>query len=135
MQSILFVCKANVGRSQAAMELYRKNGGHADSAGTIVDEPGTTLSQRPGAATIIGVMREDYAINMKNNIRTQITEAIARPYDTIVVMAQPDTIPEWLQQDSRTVLWDVEDAKGLPVAQTRRIVHEIADRVDGLFTT
>lgn len=37
--NILFICHANVGRSQAAMELYRKNGGQADSAGTKVDAP------------------------------------------------------------------------------------------------
>ena len=43
---ILFVCQANVGRSQAAMELYRQKGGEADSMGTKVDMLGAALAVR-----------------------------------------------------------------------------------------
>ena len=71
---ILFVCQANVGRSQAAMELYRQKGGEAHSAGTKVDTPGATLAERPGAFNIVQIMKEDYDIDMIHNIRTQIAK-------------------------------------------------------------
>ena len=72
---ILFICRQNVGRSQAAMELFRLKGGIAESAGTAVENPNTTLAERPGAVNIVAVMRQDYGVDMNKNIRKQLTES------------------------------------------------------------
>jgi len=129
---LLFVCQANVGRSQAAMELYRAKGGSADSMGTKVDTPGMTLAERPGAANIVQVMNEDYGIDMIHNVRTQISENMTSDYDKIIVMAERDTVPQWLFADKRAVFWTVDDPKGQDIVTTRRIVHEIKQKVDQL---
>ena len=131
--NILFVCQANVGRSQAAMEIYRQKGGMAQSAGTKVDTPGATLAERPGAFNIVEIMKEDFGINMINNIRTQITEDIVDGFDKIVVMAEHDTVPEWLSKDTRAEFWTVNDPKGQDIDTTRRIVHEIEAKVNQLI--
>lgn len=129
---VLFLCQANVGRSQAAMELYRQKDGVASSAGTKVDMPGTTLAERPGAVNIIQVMKEDHDIDMTHNVRTQVTEDVAKDYDRIIVMAEKDTVPEWLFQDKRSVFWTINDPKGQDIPTTRRIVNEIKQKVDEL---
>lgn len=130
--NILFVCRANVGRSQAAMELYRQKGGEADSAGTRVDTPGATLAERPGAFNIVQIMNEDYGIDMTHNVRTQISEENTAGYDKIIVMAERDTVPDWLFRDKRTIFWSVDDPKGQNIPVTRRIVQEIKQKVEGL---
>lgn len=129
---ILFLCRANVGRSQAAMELYRKKGGIASSAGTEVDLPGTMLSERPGATNIVQVMLQDYGIDMIHNIRNQVTKNSTKGYDKIIVMAEKNTVPEWLFQDERSVFWTIHDPKGQDLQTTRRIVGEIKQKVDEL---
>lgn len=126
----LFVCQANVGRSQAAMELYRQKGGQADSAGTKVDTPGMTLAERPGAANIVQVMREDHHIDMIHNVRTQLTQPLASTYDSLVVMAEPETWPEWLKHDDRVTYWNILDTKGQDLATTRRVVNEIHKKLE-----
>ena len=130
--NVLFICRQNVGRSQAAMELYRQKGGKANSAGTAVDNPNTTLAQRPGAVNIVQIMREDHGIDMINNIRIQLTEAIASPYDKLVVMAEPETWPEWLRNDKRMLYWQIQDTKGQDLPTTRRVVAEINEKLDAL---
>lgn len=129
---LLFVCKANVGRSQVAMELYRRRGGDADSAGTQVDAPGETLDKRPGACTIVDIMRNDYSIDMLRNERTQLTQLGAAEYDTIVMIAQRDTIPSWALKDPRVVFWEIDDPKGASTDTTRVIVRQIESSVDAL---
>ncbi len=129
MNKVLFVCQANVGRSQVAMELYRKKGGEADSSGTKVDAPGTTLNERPSSATIVGIMRKDYEIDMINNVRTQLTQENAAPYDKLVVMAEEDTWPEWLATDSRLIHWKIQDPKFQDQDTTQGIVNQVAERV------
>ncbi len=126
---VLFICRANVGRSQAAMELYRQLGGVADSAGTRVDEPGQLLMNRPAAATIVRVMQNEYGIDMSHNVRIQATPSMAAAYDKLIVMAEPETIPTWLAQDVRTELWTVPDPAGKTERETSSTVRDIAQKV------
>lgn len=128
----LFVCQANVARSQVAMELFRQMGHEADSAGTKVDAPGKTLAERPSAQNVVQIMREEYGVDMINNVRTQITEEVARPYNQLVVMAEHETIPDWLLEDPRAVFWKIDDPKGQDMAFVRRVVGEVREHVDSL---
>lgn len=128
----LFVCHANVGRSQTAIELYRRRGGQGDSAGTDVDRPGTTLGDRPLAATIVQVMYEDYGINMRQNVRTQLSREQAAPYDEIIVITAKASVPKWLLRDPRVIFWDIPDAIGRDAAFTRGVVAQVAAYVDKL---
>jgi protein-tyrosine-phosphatase len=134
MKRVLFVCQANVGCSQAAAELYRRCGGVAGSAGTNVDQPGQTLIERPGAVMILSVMRDDYGIDMAANVRTQIMPGVAKDYDQLIVMAESETIPEWLQHDERTEFWAVDDPKGRDESTTHRIVGEIHEKIKALVS-
>jgi protein-tyrosine-phosphatase len=131
--NVLFVCQANVGRSQVAMELYRKAGGQADSSGTKVDTPGATLAERPSSATIVEIMREKHNVDMIHNVRTQITEQNATGYDKIIVMAEKETVPDWLFADSRAEFWTIDDPKGPDVATTNRIVQEVEQHLQPLL--
>jgi arsenate reductase len=128
----LFVCRANVGRSQAAMELYNlKFPGRASSAGTIVDMPGELLKYRPGAENIINAMRE-YGLDMSENKRSQLRQSDLEQYDQIVVMAEPETVPDWLAKNLKTLVWDIPDPKDQTLERTREIVADIKARIDSL---
>lgn len=111
------------------MEIYRQRGGEADSAGTLVDAPGTTLAERPSSANIVKIMRDDFNADMINNVRTQLTEEGAEGYERLVVMAEEETWPEWLKTDPRVVHWKIQDPKHQDVATTQRIVDEVAEHV------
>lgn len=129
---VLFICRANVGRSQAAMELYNQlHPGDADSAGTVVDNPGEKLIDRKGAVNIIEVMRED-GIDMSDNIRRQLDISMVNQYDKLVVMAEKDTIPEWLKQEPKAVAWTIRDPKDQDIETTRLIVNQLSDLVRAL---
>src|SRR4051812_22630130 len=95
--NILFVCSGNVGRSQMAMEYFKRfDGGKTASAGTRVTVEGEAIGGREDAHTVLEVMRED-GIEMSSNIRTTLTPAMIEDFDTIIVMAEPDRTPGWLK--------------------------------------
>jgi protein-tyrosine-phosphatase len=127
---ILFVCRANVGRSQAAATFYNQLvPGHGASAGTIVDIEGQKIGERPGAANMITVMRE-HGLDISDNIRTQVTEELLKHYDRVIVMAEPETIPGWLKAHKKTEIWAIKDAKGVNIPGTRKIAAELKSRVE-----
>lgn len=129
---ILFVCRANIGRSQAAMAFYNlKYPGMANSAGTLVDNPNEQLKQRSGATNIILVMKE-YGIDMSEYTRKQLEQPMFDGYNKIIVMAEPETIPKWLLKSDKMILWQVTDPKGQSIEETREIAATIKARVDSI---
>lgn len=131
MSKILFVCRANSGRSQIAMELFNKIRPHAESAGTHVDEPGQKLKDRPTAQTAIEVMQE-LGVDMSNNIRRQLTPPILENYDHIVVLAETAAIPSYLNTWVAAEMWHIEDTRYQPLDKVRQIRDEIGRRVQDL---
>lgn len=109
---ILFVCCANVGRSQTAKALYNHwtNTDGAESAGTGVDKISPeceTLGQfeqhghhRP--STLI-VMSEKFGIDASHFRRKQLSPEMLSQYDLVINIADRDQTPDWLKGDN--VLW------------------------------
>lgn len=114
---VLFVCRANTARSQMAAGLYNKlsKKGHADSAGTNADNAGETITERaryrPAAQHTIDVMSKE-GIDISANLREQLTKEMIDKYDKIIVMAEPETIPDYLKNSTKYIYWEIEDPKG-----------------------
>lgn len=115
---ILFICRANVGRSQIAESLFNNlsKKHKAGSAGTKVKESdGQTILSfakiKPPAKNVIRVMSEE-GINIENNIRKQVNKKMLNGYDKIIVLASKQECPDYLLNNSKTIFWDIEDAAG-----------------------
>ncbi len=129
---VLFVCRGNIGRSQMAMEFYNKlHGSGAESAGTVVEPNQQRLGDRPGARVAIEAMKE-LGIDMSENLSHQLNESDLNNYDRVIVMAEPETIPQWLRRSMKAKKWDVEDPKGHEIERVRELRDQIAKLVASL---
>jgi len=117
----LFVCRANVGRSQIAEALFNKYSKkhHADSVGTIVDgyngKTGQTLEEfaktKPHANNVMVVMNEE-GIDVSKYKREQLTKDMLKKYDKIIVLLSSKECPDYLIKEPKTEFWEIEDAAG-----------------------
>ena len=130
---VLFVCKANAGRSQAAMEYYnRQRPGGAESAGTVVSIPGQKVRVIYGDMPFIVAMKED-GINLLQNNRKPFEESMVNAYGRIIIMAQPPTFPKFLKIGGKVEYWPVKDPKISPLEEAREIRDDIKQRVQDLI--
>lgn len=91
---ILFVCRGNVGRSQAAMALYNGNAEEKSlSAGTIVGDETRTVGERELATSIVQVMKEE-GLDISKNTSTQIIPEMMGDFDKVIVMAELYSVPD-----------------------------------------
>lgn len=139
---ILFVCRGNVGRSQIAEALFNQRVGsehHAFSAGTWVKDKngvsmhGTKLHEFEAAKEVVSSLRE-IDIEVGENIRTQIDEAMVDEADVVVVMAEEHTIPEFLKKSPKARHWQIEDPKGMNQEDTNKIRDQISMFVNELLS-
>ncbi len=103
----------------------------ADSAGTIVDIPGQPIKERERAANVITVMKE-IGLDISNNTRTQLTHEMLNKYEKIIVMAERDTMPDYLASSSKIEYWDIKDPAKMNMSDTRRIRDLISNKVKSL---
>lgn len=134
---ILFICRGNVGRSQMAEALLKKEAGESFevfSAGTKLSGPEQPIDElAPATNEVIEVMKE-IDIDISKNIRNQVTEDMANSADKIIlVVDENDSIPDYLINNTKVLRWNVLDPKGQSLEFTRKIRDQIFVHVKELI--
>jgi arsenate reductase len=125
VKTYLFACIHNAGRSQMAAAWLEKladpGKARAISAGT---QPGPHVHPE-----VVTAMRE-VGIDVEGRQPQHLTEALAQTATMLITMGCGDACPvvPGLRRDD----WPLEDPKGRPVEEVRRIRDDVRDRVGKL---
>ena len=126
MPGILFLCIHNAGRSQMAAAFARDlSGGRVDilSGGS---EPADSVN--PVAVEVMAEIGMDISQFVPQKFNDDLLNAV----DVVVTMGCGDTCP--YIPGKRYIDWPLDDPKGRPIDDVRRIRDEIRDRVADLLT-
>jgi arsenate reductase len=122
MQTIIFACVHNAGRSQMAAAFFNALAGsekaRAVSAGT---EPGPRVHPE-----VLEVMRE-VGIDLSGAQPQLLTDELARGASLLVTMGCGEKCP--YVPGLRREDWPLRDPKGLPIDEVRKVRDEVKDRV------
>ena len=135
---VLFVCNANVVRSQMAQAFYNHftKTQNADSAGvnaekystdeipTVADFDAHLVAKNLDPLAVIDLMREK-GIEVGASQRTQLTKGMLRDYDLVINIANRSQTPDWLKGDN-VVWWKIED----PHAESRELAKLACDEIE-----
>jgi protein-tyrosine-phosphatase len=133
MKKILFVCRGNVGRSQMAAAIFNQltnSKYQVSSAGTKViskegeSRHGQLLKDLEAAENVIIPLKQK-GIDVSNNARTQLDSDMVKNADEIIVMAEPENIPDYLKQSGKMTYFEVADPKGTSLEEHRKVLSEI----------
>jgi protein-tyrosine-phosphatase len=126
MATVLFVCRANAGRSQISQALFEQateGRHHALSAGSEADPDGHLHPP------VVEVMRE-LGVDLAGRRPQPLTQELAEQADIVVTMGCGDACP--YIPGKRYLDWELEDPKDRPVDDVRAIRDDIARRVRDL---
>ena len=137
---VLFVCNGNISRSQIAKALFnRLSTNHAESAGTRVHQrEGQTLQEivteaaARGVSVVVLQLMADEQLDLSDNTRRQVTQAMVDAADKVIVMADRDSLPDYLQSSEKVVFWDLQDTLDGSHEFVLAVKEEIKQRVHEL---
>jgi arsenate reductase len=126
METVIFACVHNAGRSQMAAAFFNAlvapGRARAVSAGT---QPAARVHP-----SVVEAMREE-GIDLSSSRPQRLTEGLAKQGSMLVTMGCGDQCPylPGLQRDD----WPIPDPQGLPLPEVRRIRDVIRQRVQQLL--
>ena len=124
MPGILFLCIHNAGRSQMAAGFAREIGAGRVDIYSGGSEPADTVNP-----VAVGAMAE-VCIDISGFTPQRFTDELLEKVDVVVTMGCGDTCP--FIPGKRYVDWPLDDPKGRPIEEVRRIRDEIRSRVEDL---
>jgi protein-tyrosine-phosphatase len=136
---VLFVCYANVGRSQVAQACFTTLSRHAsDSAGIAVNElivqrklPSRKLKDVLDQRSV-GYIRREFGMDVSERERQQLVPAMLDAADRVIVIAEKERWPSYLQEGGKIVFWDIPDAVGQPDEFAYDVFRQVQRRVERL---
>ena len=122
---VLFVCVHNAGRSQMAAALTQLAGGARVRVRSAGSAPGDHVHP-----VVADAMRE-IGVDLARELPKLLTPDAVRAADVIVSMGCGDACPMF--PGKRYLDWKVDDPKGRPIEDVRRIRDDIRARVGVLL--
>jgi len=125
---VLFICRANVGRSQIAPAFFNRLSKKNKAVGT-----GTHVGTHEGEplhSFVIQCMSE-VGYDLSKNTRKQLTPEMVTSAGKIIVMTEKENLPEFIDM-SKVVFWEIDDAKDKSLEFHRQIGNQIKSLVEKL---
>ena len=134
---VLFVCRANVSRSQTAQAFFNRLSTHrSQSAGTTVgDNDGQTIREHlagRGFLDFVFDILKDEGVDILESERTQVTPTMVEEADRVIVMTERDFLPDYLLGSKKVDYWDIRDTLRQPYDVTLEVTIQIRRRVQTL---
>ncbi len=136
VMKVMFVCHANVGRSQAAEAFFARASVHeASSSGTHVDE--MMAQQKPASAKMKDNSKHSLpymltqGIDISEKERTQITPELVSGVDRVIAILTLEEVPEYVKESGKLTLWDIADP-ATHIEQATELFEEIKILVNEL---
>jgi arsenate reductase len=126
MKTVIFACVHNAGRSQMAAAFFNALVDSAKARGVSAGtQPGERVHPEVQAAMA------EVGIDLSGAKPQRLTDELARGAHWLITMGCGEACPHvpGLQRDD----WPLEDPKGKPVEQVRRIREEVCSRVSELL--
>ena len=138
---VLFICYANVGRSQVAEACFKTLSQHdSHSAGIAVNERIAQMklpSKRLKHAAIqhsVQYIKRELGIDVGEKERQQLVPEMIDTADLAVVIAEKERWPGYLNEGDKLVFWDIPDPAQMGKDGADEIYKEVQRRVALLVT-
>ena len=134
---VLFVCKANVSRSQVAQVRFEQLSKHESyCAGIGVAE---SVAQRPSSKLKdirnlrpVEYIKTRLGVDHSERDRLQLTPEMIDDMDLAIIIHDKAEWPDYLKEGANVVFWDIPDTPGLDDESAGKLWDQVQLRVEQL---
>ena len=134
---VLFVCKANVGRSQVAQVRFEQLSNHESYcagigvAEQVAQRPSSKLKDIPNLRAVEYV-KTKLGVDLSERDRRQLTPGMIDDMDLSIIIHDKAEWPDYLKEDGKVVFWDIPDTPGMDDEAAGKLWDQVQLRVKEL---
>lgn len=135
---VLFICNANVGRSQVAHAYFDTLSKHdSDSAGIAVDEIAAMSfaskkhKDNPTQRSVQYIRRE-FGVDIGEKEKQQLVPEMLVTADLAIVIAEKESWPGYLKEGGKVLFWDIQDPVTMADDFAENVYRQVQRRVERL---
>ena len=131
---LLFICRANVGRSQMAQALFNSlTKDHvANSAG--LNPPEKWEGEKLSKTKFVAPCMTEIGIDVSEKISKRLTESMVNESDRVIVIGEKEGWPSFLSSFEQLDYWDIIDPDGGEITLHRTVRDQIKDKIVELIS-
>ena len=135
---VLFICNANVGRSQVAHAYFDTLSKHdSDSAGIAVDEiAAMTFASKKHkdnpTQRSVQYMRREFGVDIGEKEKQQLVPEMLVTADLAIVIAEKESWPGYLKEGGKVLFWDIQDPVTMADDFAENVYRQVQRRVERL---
>src|SRR5882724_5704942 len=99
---VLFICRANAGRSQMAEAFYNNMTGTNDATSAGVDLKNSVKGDDPSLPELVIKVMEEVGINVSQNRRDYITKEMVEVADKVIVITD-HPMPDYIEKSPKLI--------------------------------
>ena len=142
---VLFVCLANVARSQIAevcfnqitnvhkseRPIHRASSAGTDVASLVFSLPSRKVIDSPYHRSI-GFIKTEFGLDISDKDRVQLTLEMVDAADLSIMICDKFLWPTYLKEGEKVRFWDIPDTPGLDLEATYSIWQDVISHVEEL---
>ena len=134
---VLFVCNANIGRSQVAqvcLEQLSKHESYCAGIGVaeaVAQRPSSKLKDIPNLRAVEFIKKE-FGVDLSERERRQLSPGIIDGVDLAIIIHEREEWPDYLKEGGKVVFWDIPDTLDLDDESSHEIWYQVRQRVEEL---
>jgi protein-tyrosine-phosphatase len=135
---VLFICNANVGRSQVAHAYFDTLSKHdSDSAGIAVDEIaamnfGSKKHKDNPTQRSVQYIRREFGVDIGEKEKQQLVPEMLVTADLAIVIAEKESWPGYLKEGGKVLFWDIQDPVTMADDFAENVYRQVQRRVERL---
>jgi arsenate reductase (thioredoxin) len=124
---VLFVCRANAGRSQMAEAFYNELTHTQDAVSAGVDLFNSVKGEDLTVPDLVVEVMKEAGLDVTDKKRKLLTQEMVAGVDKVIVMTD-HALPEYLLQSGKVEYWnEIPDAVRTPI-ENHRIVRDMVEK-------
>ncbi len=134
---VLFICRANAGRSQIAEAFYNALTGSADATSAGIDLAHSILKDDLSVPPLVLETMKEAGIDISSARRKPVTEELLNESDKAILLMEDNEfpLPSFLENSPKVIRWnDIPDAKGTSAEFHAQVRDQIKEKVEKLIS-
>ena len=132
---VLFICNANIGRSQVAHAYFKTlSKHHSTSAGIAVDEmklASKKLKDSPNQRSV-QYIKKKFGVDIGEKEKQQLVPEMLVTADLAIVIAEKERWPGYLKEGGKVLFWDIQDPVTMADNFAVDVYRQVQRRVEQL---